>query len=137
MADRHRENPVAAQQSAGSALSHALASFCVGLTREEIDDFRLTNIENVSAAIADIEREQSGRSSFHNLNKIRLFLDGINQYAKVVAKVVAKVAEVFPNTSEIVAFVWASSAAFDQTNVAGLTIKGSNQILPPDRIQLY
>ncbi|KAI9869154.1 MAG: hypothetical protein M1813_002978 [Trichoglossum hirsutum] len=98
MADEHHESPADAPQPACSGFRLALDSFRKELTQEEINDFELTKFEDVRAVVADVQKKQGDRNGFQNMNRIRPFLDTLNQYTKVI--------EVFLNTSEIVAFVW-------------------------------
>lgn len=82
-----------------SAFSRVLARFQSRLSPQSIYEFRLTTYEDLKSFIVELQNEQAQRRGFRNLNKIRPFLNGLEQYAKVI--------EVFVNAKpDILAFVW-------------------------------
>ena len=90
-----------ADQSTSSAFSRVLQAFQTRLSSWDIDNFRFTTFEDLRDAIKDIQEEQAGRQGLRNLNKIRPFLNSLEQYSRVI--------EVFVNAKpEILAFLWVS-----------------------------
>ena len=83
--------------SSGS-LKRALIGFINRLTQTEIDDFKLSSLEDVYDTIHDIQEKQKADNRLRNLTRIRVFLEGMQEYGKVI--------EVFLNASDILAFVW-------------------------------
>lgn len=82
-----------------SAFSRVLSAFRLRLTQEDINDFQSTTLEDLKEEITKIQRTQAQRRGFRNLNKIRPFLNGIEQYSRVI--------EVFVNAKPaIMAFIW-------------------------------
>lgn len=85
-----------------SLFSRVLSAFKTRLSPEDIESFQFTNFDELKAAIDEIQRAQAQRRGFRNLNKIRPFLNGLEQYSKVI--------EVFVNVKpDIMAFVWVCS----------------------------
>lgn len=85
-----------------SAFSRVLSSFRSRLLPEDIADFEITKLEDLKQAITAIQAEQAQRKGYRNLNKIRPFVNGLTQYAKVI--------EVFVTAKpDILAFIWVSS----------------------------
>lgn len=82
-----------------SAFSRVLSAFQSRLSPQDINRFRFTTYEDLKLFITDIQKEQAQRRGFRNLNRIRPFLNGLEQYGKVI--------EVFVNAKpDILAFVW-------------------------------
>lgn len=57
-----------------------------------------TNLADLKSAIKKIQDEQTIKSQARNLGRLRDFLDGMEQYEKII--------EVFLNSSEYLALVW-------------------------------
>lgn len=82
-----------------SLFSRVLTSFRQRLSPQDINDFESTTLEDLKEEITRIQRIQVQRRSLRNLNKIKPFLNGIEQYSKVI--------EVFVNAKpDIMAFIW-------------------------------
>lgn len=82
-----------------SVFSSVLSAFRRRLTPQDITDFQSTTLEDLKDEITTIQRTQAQRRGFRNLNKIRPFINGIEQYSKVI--------EVFVNAKPgIMAFIW-------------------------------
>lgn len=82
-----------------SVFSSVLSAFRRRLTPQDVNDFQSTTLEDLKEEITRIQRTQAQRRGFRNLNKIRPFLNGIEQYSKVI--------EVFVNAKpDIMAFIW-------------------------------
>lgn len=54
------------------------------VTREDASSFVRFSLDDVKAALRDLERRQSESRSLRNLNRIMPFLDGLERYSKVV-----------------------------------------------------
>ena len=88
-----------------SRFSRILDSFKTHLSQEDVDRFKVATFNDLKSAVRDIQTEQAGRKSLRNLNKIRPYLDGLEQYAAVI--------EVFVNSKpDILAFIWVGCSKF-------------------------
>jgi hypothetical protein len=81
-----------------TGFQRVLAKFSSRLTREEEEDFRFTTLDDVHQAIVDIQARQASRKSMRNLTRVLAFVEAMDQFGKV--------AEVFLNASNLLAFVW-------------------------------
>lgn len=82
-----------------SGFSGLLSAFRCRLSQQDINNFQSTTLEDLREEITRIQKEQAQRRGFRNLNKVRPFLNGIEQYSKVI--------EVFVNAKpSIMAFIW-------------------------------
>ncbi len=61
---------------------------------------QFTDLPDLKSAIKKIQDEQAIKNQTRNLGRLRNFLDGMEQYEKII--------EVFLNSSEYLAFVWVS-----------------------------
>lgn len=77
---------------------HVLAKFTTRLTKQELNDFKFSSLEDVLASVQSIQAEQGRRKEMMNLTRIQRFLEAMGQYGQVI--------EVFLNTSSILCFVW-------------------------------
>jgi hypothetical protein len=77
-----------------------LADFKSGLKKRDQENFRLTTLEDLEQTMADIQAEQHGKRRLQNLNRLKPFLEGLNQYGNVV--------DIFCNSSQLLPFVWVS-----------------------------
>ena len=68
------------------------------LTPEELQYFRLSKLDDVTAILATIQKKQSQTGRLTYMKRIDPFLKTILEFGSVV--------EVFLNTSDILAFVW-------------------------------
>lgn len=84
-----------------------LARFKLGLTQEEVEDFRFSTLEDVHKVIGDLQTEQGKKKKMMNLSRIQSFLEAMEQFGKVI--------EVFLNTTEFVAFVWVGNGTLDSS----------------------
>jgi hypothetical protein len=75
-----------------------LANFKKRLTKQEIEDFKVTSLDDLHAAIDNLQAEQAARKECMNMARMRSFLEAAEQLGTIV--------EVFLNTTEFLAFVW-------------------------------
>lgn len=61
---------------------------------------QFTDLADLKSAIKNIQDEQAIKNQARNLGRLRDFLDGMEQYEKII--------EVFLNSSEYLALVWVS-----------------------------
>lgn len=80
------------------AFRNVLARFKLGLTQDEVQEFRFSTLEDIHKVIEDLQAEQGRKKKMMDLSRIKSFLEAMEQYGKVV--------EVFLNTTEFLAFVW-------------------------------
>ncbi|KAL9136526.1 MAG: hypothetical protein Q9175_002271 [Cornicularia normoerica] len=88
------------------AFSRSLEAFKAQLPARDIETFEFTTFEDLKNAIAKIQGEQAGRRGYRNLNKIRPFLDCVQQYARVIEQFVSA-------KPDILAFIWVASRVSD------------------------
>lgn len=82
-----------------SGFSRVLSAFRSRLSPQDISNFQSTTFKDLREEITTIQKEQAQRRGFRNLNKVRPFLNGVEQYSKVI--------EVFVNAKpSIMAFIW-------------------------------
>lgn len=67
-----------------SAFSRVLSAFRSRLSAQDRADFELTTFKDLQIAIDEIQKAQAQRRGIRNLNKIRPFLNGLQQYSKVI-----------------------------------------------------
>jgi len=84
-----------------SVFEQILAGFKKRLSLEHTELFQLTTLDDLKASIKRIETEQAARQGLRNLNKIKLFLNSLRQYAGVLEVVIQA-------KPEILAFIWVS-----------------------------
>jgi len=82
----------------GPIFGRVLDDFKKSLSRDDLENFRFTNLEDLKNTIEDLQNEQIRSRRMRNLTRLQVFLEGMEQYGKVI--------EVFVQTSEILAFVW-------------------------------
>ena len=75
-----------------------LADFKKRLTKKELQQFQISSLDDVKAAILKIQDDQSSRKSMMNLPRVKAFIEAFEQYGNAV--------EVFLNTSSILCFIW-------------------------------
>ena len=79
--------------------SRLLSTFRNRLSQQDIDDFQCATVNDLRKCIDDIQIEQAQRRRYRNLNKIKTFVNGVQQYTKVI--------EVFVSAKpDILAFIW-------------------------------
>ena len=64
------------------------------------EEFQLTGLGDLQAAIGKLQDRQAGERKMRNMNRLKSFLEGMEQFGKVI--------EVFLNASSFLAFVWVS-----------------------------
>jgi len=84
--------------SINNHFQQVLASFCSRLTREELEDFKFSDLSHVKTEILKIQHEQGQKKALQNLPRIKRFLEAMNEYGRVI--------EVFLNASEFLCFIW-------------------------------
>ena len=82
------------------AFEKTLAEFKKEVRKRDQEIFKLTTLEELGKSIGDLQDKQHSQRRLQNLNRLRPFLEAIEQYGKVV--------EVFCNNNELVAFIWVS-----------------------------
>ena len=87
------------------AFSRSLAAFKAKLPARDIETFEFTTFEDLKNAIEKIQSEQARRRGYRNLNKIRPFLDFVQQYARVIEQFVSA-------KPAILAFIWVSKLRY-------------------------
>jgi hypothetical protein len=75
-----------------------LAKFTTRLTKQELNDFKFSSLDDVLATVQTIQTEQGRRKEMMNLTRIQRFLEAMGQYGQVI--------EVFLNASSFLCFVW-------------------------------
>ena len=68
------------------------------LKGSEAEQFKFTNLADLQTSMKEIQDLQASKARMRNMNRLRKFLEGMEQYEKLI--------EVFLNASEFVAFVW-------------------------------
>ena len=68
------------------------------LTQKELDDFQCTSLQDIYRLISKLQAEQRTEKRMMNLNRMKGFLEGMNELGKVI--------NVFSNSSALVAAVW-------------------------------
>ena len=83
-----------------SGFQVAADAFRRRLTADDVGSLEaIRNVDDLKCAIEAIEKEQSSRKAIRNINKIRPFINSLEQYAGVI--------EVFVTTKpEILAMLW-------------------------------
>ena len=81
-----------------SEIKILLCHFRNDLPKDEQNEIENVSFEDLIKAIAKIEERQRRKKSYRNLNRIRPFVTGMNEYGKVIG--------IFANAVPIVAFVW-------------------------------
>ncbi|KAK4163845.1 hypothetical protein QBC43DRAFT_318817 [Cladorrhinum sp. PSN259] len=64
----------------------------------EPEQFPFTDLADLRSSIKEIQDKQAAKARMRNINRLKKFLEGMEQYEKLI--------EVFLNASEFVAFVW-------------------------------
>ncbi|KAF6218628.1 hypothetical protein HO133_005979 [Letharia lupina] len=88
------------------AFSRSLEAFKCQLSLRDIEAFGLTNFQELRNAIDSIQNEQAHRRGYRNLNKIRPFLEFLQQYARVIEQFVSA-------KPDFLAFIWVASRLSD------------------------
>jgi hypothetical protein len=73
-----------------------------GLSQDELQDFKMTSIDDLKVQISIIQSDQRKNKKLLYLKRLGPFLDTMEQYGKIV--------EVFLNIHEVVAFIWVDAS---------------------------
>ena len=84
-----------------TAFSRSMAAFKRQLSLRDIEAFEFTTFEELKDSIDRIQHEQANRRGYRNLNKIRPFLQFLQQYARVIEQFVSA-------KPDFLAFIWVS-----------------------------
>lgn len=87
-------SPVVAQ-----TFEQVLREFKKTLSPDEIEDFGFATLADLKKSINDIQNNQASSRRMKNLSRLAPFLEAMEQYDKV--------AQVFLNTTDLLAFIWA------------------------------
>jgi hypothetical protein len=68
------------------------------LEPKELVEIQCNSLTELNDVIAQIQRRQRDQKSMMNLNRIKAFLEAMNQFEQTI--------KVFVNTSDMVAFIW-------------------------------
>ncbi|KAI9819644.1 MAG: hypothetical protein M1827_007094 [Pycnora praestabilis] len=82
-----------------SCFYRVFESFKLRLSEQDIKAFELSSFEDLKIAIDNIQKAQAARRGYRNLNKIKPFLSGLQQYSKVIEQFVSA-------KPAILAFLW-------------------------------
>ena len=83
------------------AFFRSLEAFKSQLSLRDIEVFEFATFEEVRNAIDSVQHQQAHRRGYRNLNKIRPFLDFLQQYARVIEQFVSA-------KPDFLAFIWVS-----------------------------
>jgi len=75
-----------------------LADFKKDLKKRDQENFKNTTLDELKHCIGDLQQKQHSSRRLQNLNRLKPFIEAMEQYGKVVT--------VFANTNEIIAYVW-------------------------------
>jgi hypothetical protein len=81
-----------------TSFERALKEFKKDLKKRDQDVFKNTTLDGLKQCIGDLQKEQHSSRRLQNLNRLKPFIEAMEQYGKVVT--------IFANTNEILAFVW-------------------------------
>jgi hypothetical protein len=84
--------------SINNNFQQVLADFTKRLTKDELNDFKFSSLNDVLITVETIQTEQGQLKKMMNLTRIQRFLEAMNHYGSVI--------EVFLNASEVLCFVW-------------------------------
>ncbi|KAH9212710.1 hypothetical protein DL95DRAFT_508617 [Leptodontidium sp. 2 PMI_412] len=85
-------------ESLDNIFTQVLTKFTTRLTKQELEDFKFSSLDDVLKTVHSIQKEQGRRKEMMNLTRIQSFLEAMGQYGQVI--------EVFLNASSILCFVW-------------------------------
>ena len=81
-----------------TSFERALNEFKKDLKKKDQDLFKNTTLDGLKKCIGELQKKQHSSRRLQNLNRLKPFIEAIDQYGKVVT--------IFANTNEILAFVW-------------------------------
>ncbi|OQD95723.1 hypothetical protein PENSOL_c019G09356 [Penicillium solitum] len=76
----------------------SLEAFKKDLNKKDRDNFKFSTLEDLEQCLTQLQAKHRSQRRMQNLNRLKPFLEAMNQFGKVV--------EVFCNSSEIVPFLW-------------------------------
>jgi hypothetical protein len=82
------------------ALRAALTRFESTLTPNELANMKISSLADVHGAIRKLQQKQGSERKLQNLNRLKAFLEGMQQYEQLI--------KVFLNASNMVAYIWVS-----------------------------
>ena len=85
----------------------ALTEFQALLSQDDNNEIQLTTLENLQQEILDIQKEHTSARKNRNMARLKRFLEGMEEYAKII--------EVFLNASSVVCFIWVGAALLYKT----------------------
>ncbi|XDG08565.1 hypothetical protein ABKA04_008180 [Annulohypoxylon sp. FPYF3050] len=88
----------AASQSLQSGFDEALSDFKKKLSSSELNEFQVATLDDLKVTILTIQKEQRARKQMAHMDRIRPFLEAMEQFGKVI--------EIFLNATDFLAFVW-------------------------------
>jgi hypothetical protein len=81
-----------------TSFERALNEFKKDLKKKDQVLFKNTTLDDLKKCIGELQKKQHSSRRLQNLNRLKPFIEAIDQYGKVVT--------IFANTNEILAFVW-------------------------------
>ena len=84
--------------AAEKGFQEALKKFRVRLSDREDAEFQFTSLDDLRRALLKIQTKQAQRAAAMNLPRIQGILEAFRQFGQVI--------EVFPNSSNFVAYIW-------------------------------
>jgi len=82
----------------GSNFSRILKAFKDTLSQDDLDDFKLSTLDDLELVVLAIQEKQASERKMKNLTRLKCFLEAMEQYDEVV--------KVFLNASDILSFIW-------------------------------
>ena len=91
------------QNPPSSAFDRAIERFSSALTDKQKKSFQQCSIQDVYDSIDAIQSEHGSRNKMRNMARVQAFLEGMDEYGKVV--------EAFLNCTPFMGYVWVSHSA--------------------------
>lgn len=98
-----------ASNTHSASFERALTEFKQSLKKKDLDVFKNTTLSSLKQCIGDLQKKQHASRRLQNLNRLKPFVEAMEQYGKVVA--------IFANTNEIVAYIWVCSKHFKTVRI--------------------
>lgn len=92
-----------------TAFSRSLEAFKRQLSLRDIEAFEFATFKELKNTIGHIQHEQAHRRGYRNLNKIRPFLQFLQQYARVIEQFISA-------KPDFLAFIWVSRTCHPTSN---------------------
>jgi hypothetical protein len=87
-----------ASNSQATPFERALDEFKKDLKKRDQDNFKNTTLDGLKQCIGDLQKKQHSTRRLQNLNRLKPFIEAIEQYGRVIT--------IFANSNDLVAFVW-------------------------------